>query len=421
VRVCRGDALAKETDLCRIVGAHMTIKTLLFSTLYPSSIRPSHGIFVETRLRHLLSSGEVQTRVVAPVPWFPSTHDRFGRWAKMARTPQYERRNGVEVWHPRYPLPPKIGTSVAPLSLALGARKTVARLLAEGDFDLFDAHYYYPDGAAAALLSRWFDKPFVITARGTDLNLMPEFAIPRRWIKWTKSQAAASAFVCQALRKPLEEIGGSQGRECVLRNGVDLELFQRHDPQASRTRLGIPAGRWLVSVGHLVPRKGHDIVIESLALLPSDTKLAIVGDGPERKRLERLAQSLGLTERVWMAGAKPQAELPFWYSAAEALILCSTREGWPNVLLEAMACGTPVVATAVWGTPEVVSTPVVGRLIEDRTPAGLARAVLDLISSPKQPEAVRRYATSFSWQETTKGQIDLFREVLDSERNARRG
>jgi teichuronic acid biosynthesis glycosyltransferase TuaC len=397
------------------------MRTLLFSTLYPSSVRPNHGIFVETRLRHLLSSGAVQTRVVAPVPWFPSTHERFGRWAKMARTPQYERRNGVEVWHPRYPLPPKIGTSVAPLLLALGARNTVARLLAEGDFDLFDAHYYYPDGAAAALLSRWFKKPFVITARGTDLTLLPQLAIPRRWIKWTKSQAAASAFVSQALKNTLDEIGGPKSRERVLRNGVDLELFQRHDPQASRTRLGLSAGRWLVSVGNLVPLKGHDIVIRSLASLPDDTKLAIVGDGPERNRLERLARDLGLSERVLIAGPKPQAELPFWYSAAECLLLCSSREGWPNVLLEAMACGTPVVATAVWGIPEVVSTPVVGRLIEERTPSALARAVLELIGSPKQPEAVRRYASSFSWQETTKGQIDLFREILDSERNARRG
>jgi teichuronic acid biosynthesis glycosyltransferase TuaC len=399
----------------------MVIRTLLFSTLYPSSVRPNHGIFVETRLRHLLSSGAVQTRVVAPVPWFPSTHDRFGRWAKMARTPQYEQRNGVEVWHPRYPLPPKIGTSLAPLLLALGARKTVARLLAEGDFDLFDAHYYYPDGAAAALLSRWFDKPFVITARGTDLTLLPQFAMPRRWIKWTKSQAAASAFVSQALKKTWDEIGGPKSRERVLRNGVDLELFQRHDPQASRTRLGLSAGRWLVSVGNLVPLKGHDVAIRSLASLPDDTKLAIVGDGPERNRLERLARDLGLSERVLIAGAKPQAELPFWYSAAECLILCSTREGWPNVLLEAMACGTPVVATAVWGIPEVVSTPVAGRLIGERTPSALARAILELVGGPKQPEAVRRYASSFSWQETTNGQIDLFREVLDSELNARRG
>jgi glycosyltransferase involved in cell wall biosynthesis len=398
------------------------IRTLLFSTLYPSSVRPSHGIFVETRLRHLLSSGEVQSRVVAPVPWFPSTHPLFGKWATMARTPSYERRNGMEVWHPRYALPPKVGTNVAPLLLALGARRTVARLIAEGgDFDLFDAHYYYPDGAAAALLSRWFGKPYVITARGTDLNLLPDFAIPRRWIKWTRSHAAASAFVCRALKERLDEIGGTERRERVLRNGVDLQLFQRKDPHASRARLGLSAGRWIVSVGHLVPRKGHEVAIESLTLLPEDTKLAIVGEGGEQVNLERLTHRLGLSQRVVLAGAKPQSELPFWYSAAEALVLCSTREGWPNVLLEAMACGTPVVAAAVWGIPEVVTVPVVGRLISERTPRALARAVLEVINAPRRPEAVREYAAAFSWDATTRGQIDLFREVLDGEREAARG
>ena len=84
------------------------IRTLLFSTLYPSSVRPIHGIFVETRLRELLKSGEVETRVVAPVPWFPLSGERFGEYGKFAATPRFECRNGVEVHHPRYFLPPKI-------------------------------------------------------------------------------------------------------------------------------------------------------------------------------------------------------------------------------------------------------------------------------------------------------------------------
>ena len=389
------------------------IRTLLFSTLYPSSVRPSHGIFVETRLKHLLSGGEVQTRVVAPVPWFPSSRPMFGEWAVMAKTPRHELRNGIEVWHPRYALPPKIGTTMAPLLLALGACSTVGRLIAEyGDFDLIDAHYYYPDGAAAALLGRWFRKPFVVTARGTDLNLLPDFAVPRRWIKWTKSRAAASIFVCQALQDRLEEIDQTARPQRVLRNGVDLQLFQCRDPEESRARLGLSSGRWIVSVGHLIVRKGHDVAIESLPLLPDDAKLAIVGDGVERSRLVALAKKLGVSDRVLFAGARPQAELSYWYSAAEALVLCSTREGWPNVLLEAMACGTPVVATAVWGTPEVVAAPVAGRLITDRSPEALAHALLEILSAPKRSADVRHYASGFSWDATTKGQIELFREVL---------
>ena len=118
------------------------VRTLLFSTLYPSSVRPLHGIFVETRLLELLKSGQVETRVVAPVPWFPSRHPRWGAYASYANTPKRERRNGVDVLHPRYLLLPKVGMTSAPLLMALAAAPSVRQLLDEGfDFDLIDAHY----------------------------------------------------------------------------------------------------------------------------------------------------------------------------------------------------------------------------------------------------------------------------------------
>ena len=117
------------------------VRTLLFSTLYPSSARPIHGIFVETRLRELLKTGAVQTRVVAPVPWFPSTNPRFGEYACMARTPAREQRNGIDVLHPRYPLLPKVGMTIAPVLLALACIRPIQRLITDGfDFDVIDAH-----------------------------------------------------------------------------------------------------------------------------------------------------------------------------------------------------------------------------------------------------------------------------------------
>ena len=136
------------------------IRVLLFSSLYPSSARPLHGIFVETRLRELLQRGGVQARVVAPVPWFWSANSRHGRYAAFARTPRRETHNGIDVWHPRYATLPKVGMTIAPFLLALGALAALRDVQREGfDFDLIDAHYYYPDGVAAAMLAWWFGKP----------------------------------------------------------------------------------------------------------------------------------------------------------------------------------------------------------------------------------------------------------------------
>ena len=389
------------------------IRTLLFSSLYPSTVRPIHGIFVETRLRELLKTGQVQAKVVAPVPWFPSKSPRFGEYAQFAATPRFEHRNGLDVHHPRYLLLPKVGMNLAPYTMALGALSTVRRLQREGfDFDLIDAHYYYPDGVAAGLLAKWLGKPFFVTARGTDLNLIPEYPFPRKLILKTASAASGSIGVCKALIDSLEQLGADPVKLHTLRNGVDLERFTPEPRELARQRLGLQTqGPYLLSVGHLIERKGHHIAIEALVALPGVT-LLIAGSGPEERALKSLASRLGVSDRVHWAGVVPQAELRWWYSAADVLTLCSSREGWANVLLEAMACGTPVIATDIWGTSEVVSTEAAGRLMERRDARALADAWQDLMSSMPARPTTRQYAEGFSWDATTQGQRQLFEDVI---------
>ncbi len=354
-----------------------TVRTLLFSSLYPSSVRPGHGIFVETRLRELLSSGAVSTKVVSPVPWFYSKDLRHGDYALMARTPSREQYHGVDVLHPRYLLPPKVGMTIAPFSMAMGALPSIRALQREGfDFDLIDAHYYYPDGVAAALLAKWLGKPYVVTARGTDLNLIPQFALPRRMIEWAARGATASIGVCRALMDVLREWGLPPEQLLVMRNGVDLTRFSPVARDEARKELGLTGSPMLLSVGYLIERKGHHIAIEALAALRAThpgARLVIVGDGAERENLMTLAHRLGVQDHVRFAGRQPNAELYRWYSAADVLLLGSSREGWANVLLESMACGTPVVATRIWGTPEVVASPEAGLLVDERSGAAFAQ------------------------------------------------
>jgi glycosyltransferase involved in cell wall biosynthesis len=400
-----------------------TLKVLTFSTLFPSGVRPGHGIFVETRLRELLKSGQVESRVIAPVPWFPSTDPRWGDYAKFAATPAREQRNGLDVLHPRYLLAPRVGMTSAPLTLALGARAAVRQLIDEGfDFDLIDAHYFYPDGVAAALLSKWFGKPLTITARGSDVNLIGRHALPRHFMRWASQVANASIGVSQALVDRMRELGLGGRQPLALRNGVDLTRFRVEiDRAALRARLGVAGSPMLLSVGNLVPLKGHDLVIEALGLLRRqglDARLCIVGAGPLRSELEAVVARLDLAGAVRFMGALPQEELAAWYGAADMLVLASEREGWPNVLLESMACGTPVVATAVGGIPEIVSPPDTGRIVVQRSPQALADAALDLWQALPEREVVCAHARRFGWQETTQGQLNLFKNITGVSRHA---
>lgn len=390
------------------------LSVLVFSSLYPNSVQPRHGIFVEERTRHLVSNGEIEATVIAPVPWFPSANRRFGRYAQLAAVPIKEQRHGIEVMHPRYPRIPKVGMSIAPALMAAALGDSVSRLQEDGfRFDLIDAHYFYPDGVAAVTLGRRFRKPVVVTVRGTDVNLIANYRFPRRQILRAAEDAAGIIAVSRALKERLVSLGVPEAKVTVLRNGVDLSRFAPTNREVTRNRLNITGTAWL-SVGNLIEGKGHHLAIEALRIVP-DARLVVIGEGPLDGRLRRLAGELGVAERVTFIGYVSHAELSAYYSAADALILPSASEGMPNVALEAMACGTPVIATAVGGIPEIICAPEAGELISERSAAAIARAWAVLQQRRNDhncsSESTRIYARRFGWSDTTLGQLAMFRRI----------
>lgn len=386
------------------------MKLLTFSTLYPNAAAPSHGVFVENRLAAWLASSGDQAKVIAPIPWFPFSARIFGRYARFAAAPPAEIRRGIEVRHPRYFIPPKIGMDYAPSSLARALEKAARALLAEGsDFDLVDAHYLYPDGVAAVRAARALGKPVVITARGSDVTLLPSFPKQRSMILDALAKADAVVAVAAALKDELVRLGAPAEKITVLRNGVDLSRFRPADRDEIRARMNLE-GPVVASVGGLIGRKGHDVVIRALAAMPEAT-LLVVGEGEEESALKSLAAAIGVADRVRFIGAVPHEALADIYNVADALALASTREGWPNVVLEAMACGTPVVAANAGGAAEAVGAPEAGRIVSKRTPEAFAEALREIVGTADR-DATRRYAEQFSWEDTSEGLSALFGDVV---------
>lgn len=391
------------------------MKILVFTTLYPNAAHPNHGIFVENRVRHLIRNTGLDVQVVAPVPWFPLRHPRFGRYADFARVPAYEERHGIPVWHPRYPLLPKIGMTVAPALLYAWSVRALKRLRANGfDFDVIDAHYLYPDGVAGVMLARRFGRPVVLTARGNDVTLLPDYAGPRAWLRWAVKRADRVAAVAEALRKLcVERLAAPEEQTLVLRNGVDLETFTPDGPKAFED-LRNQGKRVILSVGALIERKGHHLTIAALQDLPADVVLAIAGDGPLRRQLADQAAEAGLGDRVVFLGAIPHQDLPAYYRGADLSVLASSREGMANVLLETLACGTRVIATSVSGTPEVVQSPELGLLVHERSPRKIAAALREELHRASSPPHVAACVRHFGWYTTNQMQQKIFKQLAGS-------
>lgn len=395
--------------------AGRVIRLLVFTSLYPNAAQPRHGVFVEGRLRRLVATGRIAATVVAPVPWFPSTHPRFGAYATFARVPRHEERHGLAIMHPRYPVIPKIGMNIAPSLMYRALLPVVRRMLTGAQhFDLIDAHYLYPDAVAAIALGRRLGIPVVATARGSDVMLIPRSTGPRRRILGVVAHAAAVMTVSAALRARLIELGAAADRIHVLRNGVDLQRFKPVDPRDLRERLGLQSRTWL-TVGHLIQLKGVHIVLEALARC-ADVTLLIAGEGPEERALRDLSQRLGVDARVRFLGDVPHRELPACYGAADALLLASVSEGMPNVALESLACGTPVIAAPFAGVDEVIHGPEAGEVAESRTAGALAEAWQRLLARRPDRAATRRFAERFGWGPTVEAQCALYARVLATAR-----
>jgi glycosyltransferase involved in cell wall biosynthesis len=214
--------------------------------------------------------------------------------------------------------------------------------------------------------------------------------------------------VAESLRRAAIELGAPPERTLTVPNGVDAGRFRAHDREEARRALGLDvSGRIVLCVGHLVARKGFQHVVRSLRRILAvctDARLVIVGakgeEGDFSRQLRRTIDECGVAERVLMPGAVANEDLALWYSAADVFCLASEKEGRANVLLEALACGTPVVATAVWGTPEIVCDESLGILVERTDPETLAGALLAALAREWDRERLVRHASGFSWDAT---------------------
>ncbi len=371
------------------------LRVLTLSTLFPNAARPTLGVFVERQTLGLAARPDVELQVVAPVglpPWPLSLHPHYRPLTGLAPKEEWK---GLKVHRPVYRAWPRIGARGGAVRIAEALLPLLRDIRQRFAFDVIDAEFFWPDGPAAMRLAEALRVPFSIKARGSDIHHWGTQPGIGAEIAAAGRRADGLLAVSAALRDEMAGLGMPTERIRVHHTGIDLDCFQPIERAAAKAVLGV-AGPLLVTAGALIERKGQAIAIEALKDVPGAT-LMLVGDGPDRSALEKLAQRLGLADRVRFLGNRPHAELPALLAAADVAIQPSAYEGIANVWVEAMACGTPVVTCDVGGAREAIDRPQAGRLVA-REAGAFADAVRALLADPPPQHAVRASAERFSWE-----------------------
>lgn len=396
------------------------MRILMLSHMYPSPVNPTAGIFVHEQVQALQRRGH-DVRVVSPKGWAPPF---LPRWESYRRVPGTDEIEGVKVLYPRKLTLPGARLGAFNSDAMLWAiRRPLHRVYARWPFDVIHAHMVVPDGWAAAAVGAELDVPVVATGHRADV-----LDVPARGAREAARVGEAVEAIDQVVTVSAA-IGGAAGRHGrprrpirVIPNGADAEVFFPREAAAARRRLDLPLEEQIISfVGKLVPRKGVDTLIEAMGLLAARGAptpfLAMAGIGEMREALEARAAELGIADRVHFRGKIPHDEVAWWMAAGDVFVLPSLSEGLPTVVCEAMACGRPVVATAVDGTPEIVREGETGFLVPPREPRALADALARVLDDPALAarmcsRAVEISAETYTWDANAAAYIAIYEELL---------
>ncbi|MBI4892553.1 MAG: glycosyltransferase [Acidobacteria bacterium] len=387
---------------------------LSLSGVFPRAGDERLGLFVKSRLAAL--SRRVPVRVVCPVPWIDLSRGRIELPALDAKSPGDQ--SGLEVDYPVWFYPPGWGTWNG-LFMARALQGRLARCRRSFDFQLIDAHFGHPEGIAADRLARHFRVPFTVTLRG---NETMHASHPKIRLLMAESLQRAAAVIC--VSSPLRDFALSLGvdaeRAHVVPNGIDAAVFRPHPREETRQQLRMdPDSLHVLSAGYLIARKGHHRVVNALAEVRRQgvpAQLWIVGgpgrEGDCQEEIRNAVERLGLAPFVHLTGSVGPAELARYMAASDVFCLASEREGWPNVVNEALACGTPAVAFDVGGVPQMLPGDQYGIVVPPANDAALTAALCTALRRGWDRAAIARWGAGRSWEAVAAQVADLFRTIV---------
>lgn len=352
---------------------------LLISNLYPNSQEATRGLFI----KQLTDSFSKQRKVtvIAPLPFNPKE-----LFSNKNTVPYKEIIDGVTVYHPRYVVIPKLFRSLTGYFMYAGIFKLVKKLADRGSADIISAHWVYPDGFAAVKAAKKLGKPIAVHGLGCDINEYTKFKRRKKLITKTLNDSNINIVKSQELKDKITALGVNNKKTFVVHNGVDQTKFYPRSVAETRKKIGLDVNKqYALFVGNFQIEKGLAYLIEAFALIKQhDITLLIIGSGPMQNEMDELVEQKELQDHVIFLGRKQHYEIPDYLACANILCLPSLREGCPNVVLESLSCGTPVVASRVGAVPDILSKPEYGVMVPPQQPKEIADAIIQGLSIDKQ-------------------------------------
>lgn len=399
----------------------MTSKRLLIVTnLYPNPLEPTRGIFIQQLVERLKSAYEIN--VLCPLPWFPNLKIFSGmkKWHKFSQIPSRAAINGIDVHYPRYLVIPRFLGFLHSVFLYASILGKIQKMDKKTKIDLINAFWLFPDGIAAVWAARKLKIPVVISARGCDINLYKSFAFRLPQIKMALRSADFVTAMSLEQKHTIENLGIPAEKIAVIHNGIDFNKFDIKNMSECRNQLNLPQNkRIILYIGRFEEEKQVSYLIRAAARVRNEKKhdiqVELIGDGSLRNALKKEAKNLSLEALVTFRGEKKHEEIVKWMGASDLLCLPSKREGCPNVVLEALACGTPVVAPAVGAVPEIINV-VNGCLYSINTVDSLTSSLFEALEKNWEKTKIRESVRSISWEKTAGEYQKIYTRILTREK-----
>jgi len=284
-------------------------------------------------------------------------------------------------------------------------------------FDIVHSHFLWSAGYAGMKIAQEYKVPFVVTGHGYDVYSLP--FKDKEWnskIKEVVDYADEVVTISSFNKKFLEKIVKDEKKIDIVYNGFSPELFYPQEQTLARQELGIDEGKRIcVTAGNLIKIKGFCYLIKAVSLLSEkypDIVLYIIGAGQEEFRLKILIKRYKLQDRVFLKGIRPHPEIAKWMNVADLFVISSLKEGAPVVLLESLACGTPVVGTKVGIVEETLDAPKYGLVCNIKDPKGLSRAIEEGLSKSWNKEEIARYGQQFTWAKANEKIVKIYSKLL---------